>query len=110
MSIPHAASGEIIGLQPLGDKLKITPSSTLVRASHLEVFRLILPAGKTTHEHRAAGAITIQCLEGQIEFKAHGRTQIMQTGDLVYLADAEPHDVLALKDAALLVTLLLHRE
>ncbi len=110
MSIPHASSGEIINIRPLGEALKTTRSSTLIRASHLEVFRLILPAGKTTHEHRAAGAITIQCLEGRVEFQAHGQTQILQTGDLVYLSDAQPHDVLAIEDTALLITLQLHRE
>lgn len=73
MSIPHAASGELIDIQPLAGNLSRTISSTLVRADHLEVFRFVLTEGKSTPDHQAAGAITIQCLEGSVELKAHGK-------------------------------------
>ncbi|CAG0992502.1 hypothetical protein MTYP_02359 [Methylophilaceae bacterium] len=109
MSIPHAASGELIDIQPLGENLRQTISTTLVRADHLEVFRMTLAAGKTTPEHRAAGAITIQCLEGVVELEAHGKTQILRAGYMVYLSDAEPHAVRALEDTSLLITILLRR-
>lgn len=108
MAITHAASGELIDVRPLGAALRQTSSSTLVRADHLEVFRFVLVAGKTAPDHKAAGAITIQCLEGEVELEAHGRTQILLPGNMVYLADAEPHAVKALKDS-LLVTVLLRR-
>lgn len=109
MAITHAASGELIDVRPLGAALRQTSSSTLVRADHLEVFRFVLVAGKTAQDHKASGAITIQCLEGEVELEAHGRTQILLPGDMVYLADAEPHAVKALKDSSLLVTVLLRR-
>lgn len=109
MAIRHAASGEPIDVRPLGAKLCRTKSSTLVRASHLEVFRLVLPAGKSARDHKASGAITIQCIEGSVELDAHGTTQTLRAGSMVYLADAEPHAVKALEDASLLVTVLLRR-
>ncbi|MCK0512790.1 cupin domain-containing protein [Aromatoleum buckelii] len=109
MAIPHAASGELIDIAPLGERVRDTVSSTLIRAEHFEVFRLVLPAGKSTQEHRAAGLITIQCLEGVVELDAHGQAQTLTPGTLVYLADAEPHAVTALEDASLLITMLLHR-
>ncbi|MFP5418226.1 MAG: cupin domain-containing protein [Gammaproteobacteria bacterium] len=109
MAITHAASGELIDVRPLGAALRHTRSSTLVRADHLEVFRFVLVAGQTAPDHKASGAVTIQCLEGEVELEAHGRTQMLLPGNLVYLADAEPHAVKALKDSALLVTLLLRR-
>ena len=109
MAIAHAASGELIDIRPLGVNLRQTKSSTLVRADHLEVFRLVLPAGKTAPDHKAAGAITIQCLEGTAELDAHGRTQILFAGSMVYLSDAQPHAVKALEDSSLLVTVLLRR-
>ncbi|WP_018077218.1 cupin domain-containing protein [Thiobacillus denitrificans] len=109
MAMTHAASGELIDIRPLGAALRQTHSRTLVRADHLEVFRFVLAAGQTAPDHKAAGALTIQCLEGAVELDAHGRTQILRAGDLVYLADAEPHEVRALEDAALLVTILLRR-
>ncbi|HMM73829.1 MAG: cupin domain-containing protein [Gammaproteobacteria bacterium] len=109
MAIRHAASGELIDVRPLGETLHQTSSVTLVRDDHFEVFRLVLPAGKATPEHKASGTITIQCLEGEVEFQAHGQVQILRTGSLVYLSDAEPHAVKALTDASLLVTMLLRR-
>lgn len=109
MAIPHAASGELIDVRPLAGNLRHASSSTLVRADHLEVFRLVLPAGKAAPDHKASGAITIQCLEGAVELDAHGRTQILRAGTMVYLSDAEPHEVRALEDSSLLVTILLRR-
>lgn len=109
MSIPHAASGELIDLSPLHEHAKDTVSTTLVRDDHIEVFRLVLPAGKFLQKHKAAGSITIQCLEGVVELDAHGRKQTLSPGTLVYLNDAQPHAVRALEDASLLITMLLHR-
>lgn len=109
MSIPHAASGELIDVRPLGDGFHDKASATLVRAAHLEVFRMALPAGKQLQEHSASGAITIQCIEGAVEFEAHGNRQRMYPGSLVYLADNEPHAVRAIENASLLITVLLHR-
>lgn len=111
MSMPHAASGELfeINPHPQGAEGNDSGSKTLVRAEHLEVFRMALPAGKATPMHRAAGAITIQCLAGQVELEAHGQQQLLRPGLMVYLADAEPHAVRALEDAVLLITVLLRR-
>lgn len=109
MAIPHKAPGELIDIRPLGSNLHPTISSTLIRAEHIEVFRFVLLAGKNTPEHTAAGAITIQCIEGAVQLDAFGRSQVMHAGSLVYLLDAEPHKVTALEDSSLLITILLHR-
>jgi len=109
MAIPHAASGDLIDVRPLGAQLPGASSKTLVRADHLEVMRLVLPRGKVLAEHKAAGTITIQCIEGLAELDAHAVTKTLRAGDLVYLSDAVPHAVRALEDTSLLITLLLHR-
>ncbi len=109
MAIPHAVSGELIDILSLGTDPSQVSSVTLVRAAHLEVARLMLPAGKTLHDHKAPGAITIQCMAGAVELEAHGRTQLLRAGSMVYLADAEPHAVKALVDSLLLLTILLRR-
>jgi quercetin dioxygenase-like cupin family protein len=109
MAIRHAASGELIDVRPLGENLRQTSSTTLVRADHLEVFRLVLAAGKVAPVHKASGAITIQCLEGAVELEAHGQMQILRAGNMVYLSDGEPHAVKAVDDSSLLVTVLLRR-
>jgi quercetin dioxygenase-like cupin family protein len=110
MSIPHAKSGEVISVRPLGKQFTEAESCTLVRANHLEIFRLNLSEGKGTRSHEAAGTITIQCIEGRVELDAHDKTQILEAGDLVFLEDEEPHAVRALKDTSLLITILLHRQ
>lgn len=109
MASTHAAAGELIDISPLGSALQQTTSSTLIREPHLEVFRYVMPAGKTTPEHTAPGAITIQCLEGAVELDAMGRKQILRAGNLVYLADEAPHAVTAIENASLLITIMLKR-
>jgi quercetin dioxygenase-like cupin family protein len=112
MAIPHAASGgliDVIDVRPLGENLRQTISTTLVRTDQFYVFRLVLAAGKAAPNHKTPGAITIQCLEGAVELDAHGRTQILHAGSMVYLSDAEPHAFKALEDSSLLVTVLLTR-
>ena len=109
MAIPHAAPGDLIDVRPLGSGLRESDSRTLIRTTHLEVFRYALPAGKSIQEHAASGLMILQCLEGAIAFTARGRTQTLAGGDMLYLEDGEPHALEARKDSSLLVTILLHR-
>ena len=68
MAIHHALSGELIDIKPLGEALKATRTTTLYKTHHLEVFRMIFLAGKQMPEHRVVGELTVQCLEGSVEF------------------------------------------
>ena len=106
MALPHASSGQLIDIQPLGPRLDEAHSNALFKTSQLELMRLVLPRGKGLPEHAVPGAVTIQCIEGEIELQAHGRTQHMRPGQLVYLAGGEPHALHALQDASVLLTLL----
>lgn len=107
MSAEHAKAGAVVNLFPAQpDELK---SSTLIRAAHVEVFRLVLEKGKHLAEHRAAGAITIQCLQGEVELTAGGQTARMGPASLVYLDDGAPHAVTALTESVLLVSMWLRR-
>ena len=109
MSLPHAASGQVINIRPLSGKLKESVSTALFKASELEVMRLVLEAGKEIPEHRVTGEITIHCLEGAIELRAHGRMQTVRQGEMVYLAGNVPYAMLALEDASVLMTVALKR-
>lgn len=106
MAIPHLQSGEIVKL-PLEAALAGSKTATLVKTADLELIRLVVPAGKEISTHKARGVITVQCLEGKVEFTAHGRTQELAAGELLHLAAGEPHSLKGLADASLLVTLLL---
>ncbi len=116
MAIPHAASGDLIDVRPLGATLRQTISTTLIRSDHLEVFRLVLLAGENVPDHKlprtcqVPSVITIQCLEGTVEFEAYGRSQVMHAGSMVYLAAGEAHALKAIEDSSVLVTMLVRRE
>ncbi|MBS0508720.1 MAG: cupin domain-containing protein [Proteobacteria bacterium] len=107
MALPHAASGQLTRLQPLGDKLTAAVSSAIFKAAQLEVVRLVLPSGHTMREHRVQGEITLQCIEGTLDLTVHGQTQRMRPGDLMYVAAGEPHALHAVQDCSLLLTICL---
>ena len=110
MSIQHFAPGQVIDISPYGADFTNASSETLIRESHIEVFRFVLTAGKTTPEHTAAGAITIQCIEGEVELGLGDELRVLKAQNLVYLKANEPHVVKALTDTTLLITILLQRE
>jgi quercetin dioxygenase-like cupin family protein len=110
MATTHAASGELIDIRPFGPALPHVASETLVRADHLEIFRLVLLAGKSLRGHDHPRIITIQCIEGRIELVVDGRTLAMHTGSMVYLSGGTPHELRAVEDSSLLITLLVRRE
>lgn len=109
MSLPHASSGELIDIRPLGAQLSSSPSRAILKSPGLELMRMVLPAGKKVTEHQVPGEITIQCLEGQLELTAHGNRLEMRAGDMVYLQGGVPHALHAQEDTSLLVTILLER-
>lgn len=110
MAIPHAKSGQIIDIRPLGDRVKRSSTTTLVKTDELEVLRLVLPAGKEIPPHQTPGEITVQCLEGTVNFTSAGQTQVLQAGQMMYLSGEELHSVTAIDDASVLVTILLKQK
>ncbi len=108
MAIEHAESGQLIDLFAVNGA---GPGSVaLVRDEHFEIFRLDMEPGKALPEHDVPSLVTIQCLRGSVELKAHGQTQKMRAGFLVYLAGGEPHALKALERSLVLVTMLVRRE
>ncbi|MGL4462793.1 MAG: cupin domain-containing protein [Planctomycetia bacterium] len=110
MAIPHAASGEVIDIRPLGDQLAGAATRTLVKTDELEVIRLVVPAGKLIPPHKVAGPITVQCLEGGVEFSAHGQWLPLGPGYMLHLAGGELHALKGVVDSSVLLTIQLpHR-
>lgn len=103
----HARSGEVVSVRPLGDRLRETRTTALLKAAQLEVVRLVLPAGKALREHRAPSEITVQCLEGRVEFRTPDAVHVLESGDFIHLTREEPHSLRALDDTSLLVTICL---
>ncbi len=108
MAIHHALSGELINVRPLGAAAATTRTATLYKTEHLEVFRMVLLAGKEMPEHQVPGELTVQCLEGAVEFSIGSPRDVMRSGDLKCLAGGIRHSLRAIEDSSVLVTLLLH--
>jgi quercetin dioxygenase-like cupin family protein len=98
------APGEVIDIRPLGPALTQAKTTVLVQTQTLQVLRLIIPSGKEIATHHSDGEITVQCLEGRVTFTAGGRTQELETGQLLYLSSKEPHSLRGIEDASVLVT------
>jgi quercetin dioxygenase-like cupin family protein len=108
MAIHHALSGELIDSRPLKSNLKNATTKTLYKSNHLEVFRMILLAGKAMPAHQVQGEVTVQCIEGSIEFAVAGSRRLMYAGDLICLAGGVEHSLKAVEDASVIVTMVLH--
>ncbi len=107
MALVHAKPGEIVDVKPHGADLTSSRSRALVIAKDVLVIRLMIPAGKVISEHQAKGEIVVHCLEGRVAFTAFGTTRNLEAGQLFYLPTGEPHSVQGIKDALLLLTILL---
>ena len=105
MALSHATSGEIVDLRAFGADLPSRCTSALLKGRQLELIRIVLPAGRTAPMHAVPGEITVLCLEGEVDFQAHGRTQRLRAGELVWLEGGVAHSLLAVSDASLLVTI-----
>jgi quercetin dioxygenase-like cupin family protein len=107
VAVPHAKSGEVIDIRPLGSALAQARTITLVKTEALEIIRLVIPSGKDIPEHRSHGEITVQCLEGRVVFATGSTRRDLVAGQLLYLSSDEPHSLHGLEDASVLVTILL---
>ena len=108
MALPHAQSGQIIDVSPLGSGLRSAVSTALFKAEDLEVMRLVLLSGKGIPPHKVAGEETIQCIEGVVEVSSD-EVQTLEAGKMMYLRGDEVHSLRAIEDASMLVTIFLDR-
>lgn len=108
MAQQHAQPGDVIDVRPLGAGLASTVTTTLVKTESIEVIRLVIPAGKQIPLHQVPGEITVQCLEGRVDFAAGGTSRELAAGRMLYLAGNEPHSLRGVEDASVLVTILLY--
>jgi quercetin dioxygenase-like cupin family protein len=109
MSIQHAQSNEVIDVRPFGESFDRARTTALVKSNSIELIRLVLPVGKSIAEHQVGGEITLQCIEGKVEFNSEGLTREIIGGQLIYLAGNQTHSLRAVEDSSLLLTVLLSR-
>ena len=110
MAIAHAHPADVVSVRPLRDRLAQEVTTTLVKTERLEVLRMVMPRGKHLPRHEVPGEITLQCLEGRVKVNLEDRVVELAAGDFTYLDGHRPHDLEAVLDSTVLVTILLARE
>lgn len=78
---------------------------TLTKEPHLRVVLIAMKKGARLHEHRASGPITIQAVSGSLRLSASDQILELKPGELAILESAIEHEVEALEESALLLTL-----
>jgi quercetin dioxygenase-like cupin family protein len=78
---------------------------TLTKDAALRLVLVAMKAGARLHEHQAAGPITVQAISGSVRLSAGGQTLTLEPGHVAALESALEHEVEALQESAILVTL-----
>jgi quercetin dioxygenase-like cupin family protein len=83
-------------------------AKTLVKYDDFRVVLTVLRANAKMPSHRTDGRISIQTLEGHIKVRAAERTFDLPGGGLLALERGVAHEVEALEDSVLLLTIAWH--
>jgi quercetin dioxygenase-like cupin family protein len=78
---------------------------TLARSGRLRLVLVALNAGVEVGTHQADSPMVIQVLEGRIGFSLAGRDHELRAGQVLFFEAGEAHDIRALEECALLLTL-----
>jgi len=80
-------------------------SRTLVKYPDLHVVLIVMKAGKKLGQHHVDGRISIQLLQGNIRLQIPKQNIEMKGGALLTLEYGTPHNVEAIEESALLITI-----
>ena len=78
---------------------------TISKQSCVRVVLIAFKTGGRLHEHHADGPITVQGLEGTVNFTAENRTIRLTPGMLITLASGMAHSAEAIDESAFLLTI-----
>ena len=101
-------NAEIDGLRGEGNWHGGRNSKTLVKYSDFRVVLMVLNSGARLAEHKAVGSISVQTISGHIRMHAQGREFDLPNGHVLTLGPGVMHDVEALEESALLLTMAWH--
>src|SRR5579884_1617634 len=85
-------------------------SKTLAKHPDFRIVLILMKSGTRMRQHRAEGRISIQQLKGQVRIHLADRKVSLSTGQLLVLDCGVLHDVEALEESALLLTISWQRE
>ena len=78
---------------------------TVFKTNGLRIVLIALHKGAGMPTHVADGIISVQVLEGQVQFNTDGKSVELGTGQMLALHEGIPHSILALKETIFLLTL-----
>ncbi len=105
MAAPQAQPGEVLDIAVSAKRLTSAATSTLVKTEHLQVVRLVIAAGKQMDTHKAAGEITLSCVQGRVTFFVEGKPRELSAGQFLYLPAGVPHALRGEEDSVVLLTM-----
>lgn len=80
-------------------------SVTAVKTTNLSIVLTAIKKGATLCGHQVDGPITLQVVSGAIQFGIAGEPRRLAAGTVIALDNAIPHDIEALEDSDLLLTI-----
>jgi quercetin dioxygenase-like cupin family protein len=102
MALEHAKPGEVVDLPSFHPE----GTAALVKTDGFEAIRMVLPAGDSHPPHSVEGPITVQCLQGRVEFIVGDAHHMLSPGSWLFLEGGAKHSLQAHEDAVLLVTII----
>jgi quercetin dioxygenase-like cupin family protein len=78
---------------------------TLLKYDDLRVVLTAIKANERIPEHKVEGRVSIHVLSGHVRVRAEGRTFSLRSGGLLALDQEVVHDVEAIEDSAMLLTI-----
>ena len=78
---------------------------TLAKYDDLRVVLMALQQGARVAEHQTEGRVSVHVISGHVHVRASGRTFNLRTGGLLALDPAIRHDVAAIEESAILLTI-----
>ena len=78
---------------------------TVYKTDGMRIVLVALHEDAVMARHTANGVISVQVLEGEINFITDGQSVVLKKGQMIALHKGEPHSVAAIKESVFLLTL-----
>ncbi|MBS9768504.1 MAG: cupin domain-containing protein [Flavobacteriaceae bacterium] len=79
--------------------------SVLFETETTKEIRILMKKGQEMKEHQTPYPITVELFEGAVNFGVQGEKHLIGKGDLLSLQGGVPHDLVAIEDSIIRLTL-----